>query len=217
MIFNFLFFLNSSLLGVGLAMDAFSISLANGLHEPEMKNSRMVGISGVYALFQTIMPLAGWILVRRAAAYFSVLEQFIPWISLVLLCFIGGKMIVESIQERKAAKAEAEANAEGNAEVAAKAAAAQENVSRISLGTILLQGIATSIDALSVGFTIADYPLLQAMVCSLIIGLVTWVICFLGLTFGKKIGTYIGHFAGIFGGVLLIGIGIEIFITHLMG
>lgn len=92
------FFLNSILLGVGLAMDAFSVSLTNGLYEPRMKRTKQAGIAGVFAAFQIAMPLAGWVCVSTAVQYFRVFAQYIPWIALILLSVIGGKMLWEGLR-----------------------------------------------------------------------------------------------------------------------
>lgn len=155
---NILFFFNSVLLGVGLAMDAFSVSLANGLNEPRMSRRRMLGIAGVFAAFQALMPMTGWICVHTIVQYFRAFEKLIPWIALALLGFIGGKMLIEGIRGG------------GGDDDAAP---------RLGLGALLVQGVATSIDALSVGFTIAEYDWLMALVCSLIIAAVT--LCILSL------------------------------------
>ena len=189
---NLIFFVNSVLLGVGLAMDAFSVSLANGLNEAQMKKGRMCFIAGVYAFFQFAMPMIGWICVHTIVEYFNKFETFIPWIALALLLYIGGKMLWEAFHEDKE---------EGDASVAT-----------LTFSLLLIQGIATSIDALSVGFTIADYGLLMAFVASLIIALVTFVICMTGLFIGKRAGSHLGKKANILGGIILIGIGIEIFV-----
>lgn len=90
---NVLFFVNSVLLGVGLTMDAFSVSLANGLNEPKMRKKKMCGVAGVYAFFQALMPMTGWICVHTIVQYFRMFEKFIPWIALILLLYIGGKML----------------------------------------------------------------------------------------------------------------------------
>ena len=198
----FVFFLNSVLLGVGLAMDAFSISLANGLNEPEMKKGRMSSIAGVYAFYQFAMPMLGWICVHTIAEQFEAFQKFIPWIALILLLYIGGKMIIESIAEAK------HKDDENSEEKAGKA----EAVKKLGFGTLMIQGIATSIDALSVGFTISEYNWIMALSASLIIALVTFIICFTGLFIGKKAGTKLASKAGILGGIILIGIGIEIFV-----
>lgn len=188
---NFLFFFNSVLLGIGLAMDAFSVSLANGLNEPKMKRNKMCSIAGVFGAFQAIMPLIGWLCVRTILRYFQIFEAFIPWIALLLLGYIGGKMLLEGLH--------------GGAD--------DEDASMLGFGTLMLQGIATSIDALSVGFTIADYDGLMAIVCALIIAIVTFVISMIGLIIGKKFGTQLSNKASILGGIILIGIGLEIFIS----
>ena len=191
---SILFFCNSALLGVGLAMDAFSVSMANGLHEPQMSRTKSVKVAGTFALFQAIMPMAGWICVHTIVELFSSFEQFIPWIALLLLGYIGGKMLVEGIKGEEA-----------------------EEAAELSAGALFVQGVATSIDALSVGFTISEYGWLMALVCSLIIAVVTFFICEAGLSIGRKFGTKLSGKASILGGVILIGIGIEIFLTGILG
>ena len=192
MLWNLAFFLNSVLFGAGLAMDAFSVSLANGLHEPFMKMRRMCTVAGSFAAFQFLMPMLGWVCIHTIAILFSTFQRIIPWIALVLLLYIGGKMLLEGFRNKQTADA---------APPAAR------------LGTLLLQSIATSIDALSVGFAIAEDPWQAALVESLIIGTVTFGICFAGLEIGKRFGTRLAGKAAILGGVILIGIGIEIFVT----
>ena len=187
---GFLFFFNSIFLGVGLAMDAFSVSLANGLNEPKMKKGRMFLIAGVFGGFQALMPLAGWICVHTVIEIFGFFDKIVPWIALGLLGFIGIKMIVEGIKSR----------GEG------------ESAKTLTIKALIVQGIATSIDALSVGFTIADYGPVMALVCAMIIAAVTILICLFGLVIGKKAGNNLSEKAQIFGGIILIGIGLEIFI-----
>lgn len=185
------FFIKSILLGAGLAMDAFSVSLANGLNEPKMKASKMAGVAGVFAGFQFAMPMIGWICVATIARIFGVFEKCIPWIALLLLGYIGGKMLYEGIKNK----------------------GADDEKPGVGFKGLLLQGIATSIDALSVGFTISGYNCMEALLACLSIGAVTFIICFAGLAIGKKAGTKLAGKAGILGGLILIGIGLEIFIT----
>ena len=192
--FNLTFFINSILLGVGLAMDAFSVSLANGLEDPCMRPKKLFAISGTFSFFQALMPLIGWFLVHSLVEYFVAFEPFIPWIALALLSFIGVKMILEARESKP----------EEGAVCTPK---------RLSAAALILQGIATSIDALSVGFTISDYSPISALICALIISAVTFVICTAGVIIGKKAGTALSGKAGILGGVILILIGIEIFVT----
>lgn len=188
---GFTFFFNSILLGVGLAMDAFSVSLANGLHEPNMKAGKICGIAGMFAFFQALMPMIGWVCIHTIVTYFQSFEKLIPWIALALLGFIGGKMLYEGIKEK-----------DGGSEPA-----------RVGFLGLVIQGVATSIDALSVGFTIAEYDLLSALLAALIIALVTFIICLGGVLIGRTVGTKLAGKAGIFGGLILIFIGLEIFIT----
>ena len=193
MTYSFMFFFNNVLLGVGLAMDAFSVSLANGLNEPKMRKSKMLSVAVTFAVFQAIMPLIGWICVHTVVEYFKVFEKFIPWIALILLCYIGGSMLVDGIKNKDESDT--------------------KNVKSLGILALMVQGVATSIDALSVGFTIAGYDFMMALVAALIIALVTFVICVAGVYIGKRFGTKLSTKATIFGGVILILIGIEIFVT----
>ena len=188
--FGFSFFFNSILLGVGLAMDAFSVSLANGLREAKMPRRKMCAVAGVFAAFQALMPLLGWLCVHTIVQYFRAFEKFIPWIALALLGWIGGKMLLEGLRGEEPEESEG-----------------------VGLTALLVQGVATSIDALSVGFTISEYNGLMALVCAVIIAVVTFFICLGGLAIGKKFGTRLAGKAGIMGGVILIFIGLEIFIS----
>ena len=194
---NFTFFFNSILLGIGLAMDAFSVSLANGLNEPGMRPRKMLLAAGVFGFFQGLMPLLGWVCVHTLLVYFKAFEAFIPWIAFLLLGFIGGKMLIEGIKQKET---EDVCTLKG-----------------ITFTALLVQGVATSIDALSVGFTIAEYNFITALVSVAIIAAVTFAICFAGIFIGKKFGTKFAGKAGILGGAILIIIGIEILISGLIG
>ena len=194
--FNIGFFVQSILLGAGLAMDAFSVSLADGLDAPCMRLRKMCAIAGVFAFFQAAMPMLGWVCVHTVVQVFGVLEKFIPWIALILLCWIGGNMLKEGLCHK-----------EENGEVCKI---------HIGFGALLTQGVATSIDALSVGFTIAEYNWLAALVCALVIAAVTFVICMAGLAVGKRFGTKFAGKASVLGGVILIAIGIEIWLSNLL-
>lgn len=195
MTLGFSFFFNSILLGVGLAMDAFSVSLANGLRAPQMRRRQMCGIALVFALFQAAMPMIGWLCVHTVVQVFRAFETLIPWIALILLGFIGGKMLKESLHTGKEEQTETPA---------------------LTLGALLMQGVATSIDALSVGFTIADYDVFAALLAAFLIAAVTFVICLCGVCLGRKMGTKLAGKAGILGGVILIFIGVEIFVSSLL-
>jgi putative Mn2+ efflux pump MntP len=184
--------ITSFLLGVGLAMDAFSVSLASGLKEPGMTGGRALTISGVFGAFQFAMPLIGWVCVHTVAGWFSWFDRLIPWIALILLGFIGVKMIVEGLK--------------GGSEASAG----------MSAVTLFVMGIATSIDALSVGFAISHYGIRDALICAIIIGAVTLLICLAGIFLGKKLGMKLAGKASVLGGIILLAIGIEIFIKGIV-
>ena len=196
MTWDFMFFLNSILFGVALAMDAFSVSLANGLNEPSMKKRRLCGIAGTFSFFQFLMPLLGWLCVRTILEAFEAFERLIPWIALLLLGFIGGKMLVEGVRHR---------SCEETAEAPA-----------VGFVALLVQGVATSIDALSVGLDIGTYDFFHALICCLVIAAVTFLICVGGLLLGKRFGTCLAGKASILGGSILILIGLEIFIKGIL-
>ena len=186
-----LLILNSIFLGFGLALDAFSVSVADAMANPGMKKRRKFSIALTFAVFQTLMPLIGWICVKTIADKFTIFQKAVPYIALILLAYIGIKMIIES---RKGGEEE------------------NEGVAALTFATLMIQGIATSIDALSVGFAIADYSSLEALVSTLIIGITTFIICIFGLELGKKVGKAFSDKATLLGGCILIIIGLEIFI-----
>lgn len=202
-----IFVLNSVLLGVGLAMDAFSVSIVNGLNETSMSKGKTLGIAGTYAGFQFAMPMIGWFCVHTIAEAFQAFQKYIPWIALLLLLYIGGKMLLEGIRNQR------EGDSAHSEERCDEKAAAPENSAELGLTTLLLQGVATSIDALSVGFTISGYNATKAFIASLLIAVTTLVVCLVGLRFGKKFGDKLADKATVLGGVILILIGIEIFVT----
>lgn len=173
---DFLFLFNSVLLGASLAMDAFSVSLANGIHEPFMRKRKMALIAGTFGFFQFLMPLLGWICVHWVVDLFQSLLPYIPWISLVLLFALGLMMIRDGL-------------------------------------CLLLQGLATSMDALSVGFAIASFGAREAVASSAIIGVVTFLICLAGIVLGRHFGMKLADKATVAGGLILMGIGLEIFLS----
>lgn len=194
--YDVLFFAQSALLGLGLAMDAFSVSLADGLHEPNMKKRKTCLIAGTFGLFQFAMPMIGWILVHTVVEQFKAFEKAIPYIALVLLCFIGGKMIYDGIKN-----------------------GAEDDTKEVKTGILglLIQGVATSIDALSVGFTIGEYDVFMALTASAVIAAVTFGVCVAGVFIGKKFGLKFREKATVAGGIILVIIGIEIFVRGILG
>ncbi len=168
-------------------MDAFSVSLANGLNEPNMRSGKILLTAGVFAFFQALMPMTGWLLVHTAVKHITGFGAFIPWIALILLTFVGGNMIYEGVRGGSGSSG------------------------GTGIAVLLVQGIATSIDALSTGFAIADYGLAEAAAASALIALVTLILCIIGIIIGRKAGTVLAGKAQILGGIILICIGVEIF------
>ena len=189
----FVLMMNSVLLGIGLAMDAFSVSVVNGMNAPKMPRGRMMLTAGIFGCFQMAMPLIGWVLVRTLMKLFQSLQTVIPWAAFALLLAIGINMIRERNEYQKEARPD------------------------IRLGSLLFQGVATSIDALSVGLAMAELTVGSALLQAGIIGAVTFGVCLTGIVLGKKIGIRIASHAGLIGGLILIGIGLEILLTHLIG
>lgn len=183
---NFNFYFKSILFGCGLAADASAVSMANGLEEANMKKSKMLFMAFMFGFFQAGMPLIGYFV---GHAFIDYIEPFIPWIALILLGFLGIKMIIDGLKPKDD----------------------EEELKKLTFRTIFVQAIATSIDALSVGLTFSNYSILEAIICCLIIAVVTFILSFICIIIGKKFGTKFENKAVIVGGIILIIIGLEIF------
>ena len=190
------------LLGFGLTMDAAAVSMANGLEEPCMKERKHIFIAFMYGLFQALMPFIGYLFGSTIYNNVPQIEKYhlIPIIALVILGFLGTKMIIDAVKEGKNEKEEEE----------------QIKGKTLTFKLIFIQAIATSIDALSTGLTFSDYALSEALVVISLIALVTFVVCYISVNIGKKFGIKLGNKALIVGGVILILIGLEIFITGMI-
>ena len=158
-----------------------------------MKKNKAFLIAGTFAFFQGLMPMLGWIAVQTISKIFEGFTAFIPFIALLLLSYIGGKMIYEGI------KKDCEC----------------EDCS-VGLWGLVVQGVATSIDALSVGFEMTNDSLEQAIFRVIIIAIVTFIVCMFGVWAGKKFGNILSNKATVFGGIILVGIGIYIFIKGIL-
>lgn len=178
----------SVFIALGLAMDAFAVSLAAGMRLKKVKPRHALTLGGAFGLFQFIMPLIGWYLGANLSGYISAVDH---WVAFILLSYIGGKMIYESTHK-----------------------GCVLDTNPFLLKNLLLLSIATSIDALSVGFSLAlvNTPILLP---AILIGAVTFAFSYAGTYIGNKTGCYIGKKAGLAGGAVLVGIGIKILIEHL--
>ena len=184
-------FLELLLLSVGLSMDAFAVSICKGLamRRATLRAGMTCGIW--FGGFQALMPLIGFYLGMLFADLIQAIDH---WVAFILLGLIGANMLKEGFSQ----KSDGETDSKG---------------ADMSMKTMFLLAIATSIDALSVGFTISEYHLPEAFITAVIIAVTTFLICIVGLKIGRTAGKFLKNKAGIFGGVILTGIGLEIFIT----
>ena len=185
------------LIAVGLSMDAFAVSIGNGLSMKKSTPKAALAIALSFGLFQAGMPLAGYFL---GSAFENVIKEFDHFIALIFLGFIGGKMIFDGIKELRAKK-------RGEEE--------EEKPFKLSFGTLMIQAIATSIDALIVGVSFAALPDVNIWAAVMLIGLTTFNISLVGVFFGKKFGQLLGSKAEVLGGIILVGIGLKVFIEHM--
>ena len=183
-----MFLVRSILLGIGLAMDATCVAMTNGLNYPKMKKREVILIAFMFGFFQTLMPLIGYLL---GVSFSEILTRFTPIIALVLLSFIGGKMLLEAFK-----------NEEND-----------NNIEPLNFKLLLIQAIATAIDALSVGIIMIEYNFIELVIALLLIGVITFILSFVGVLLGKRFGLLLNNKATILGGIILIAIGLEIFIS----
>lgn len=191
-------FVDIVFIGIGLSLDACCVCTSNGLvYRPNSKDAIKYGL--VFAVFQGAMPLLGyWGVGKLNVKIF----EYNSLIALILLSIVGGKMIYEALGENKE-------NGESLPDDDKRA------VSRsIAWSVLMIQGISTSIDALSVGITFYKYTVEFVLCSALLIATITWMMCFVALRIGIKIGTKLNSKAELVGGVVLILLGIKIFLVN---
>lgn len=187
-------------MGAALAMDAVAVSLADGMAEPRMRALKMLFIAGLFGLFQGLMPLFGYYL---GSAFASLIGKIAPYLSFVLLAFIGGKMIFDGIREgRNKRKGVTERRETGTAK-------------------LVLQAVATSIDALAVGVTLlaaetAGGLPAHILLCALIIAAVTFALSLPAVLLGRKFGDAFSDKAELLGGAVLILIGLKLLLEGIL-
>ncbi len=184
-------FIELLLIAAGLSMDAFAVSVTNGLCYKNVKLKWTLAMGLCFGLFQGAMPTIGYFLGSTFADYITALDHYV---ALTLLGFIGGKMLYDGVKSKEE-------------EV-------KRSDSSINLGILLVQGVATSIDALAVGVSFAMLPNVNIVTAAGFIALVTFVLSITAVFVGKKFGSLLNNKAQIIGGLILIAIGIKIFIEH---
>ncbi len=213
-----------ALLGVALAMDACAVAMTDGMTNPKMPFWRALVIGGLFGLFQGLMPLAGYYITGIIAdAFVETFEKISAWVSFALLAILGGKMLFESIRalvKDKKEKTEKTLQTQGACPCSSENKLKKE-CSDLSVGGLILQAVATSIDALAVGVTLQMANLhgglaLGAWGASGLIAGITLFLALGAVYLGKLIGNKLADKAGVFGGAVLLGIGIKILIEGLL-
>ena len=177
------------LLSIGLAMDATAVSMTNGMNNTQIKIRKMILIGITFGVFQALMPLLGFLF---GTLFVEFIEQIDHWIALVLLGFLGFQMLREGFSK--------DDDDEKNKE--------------LGIRMLLVQGVATSIDALAVGVSFASLKV-NIVYAVLSIGVITTILSICGVYIGKKFGDLLKNKASILGGIILISIGIKIFVEHM--
>ena len=183
-------FLEIAVIGIGLAMDAFAVSICKGLSMKQTKWKKAIIIALYFGIFQALMPVIGYYL---GTTFENVVTSVDHWIAFILLGFIGGNMIKESFEENT-----------------------EKANDKTDFKTMLVLSIATSIDALAVGITFAFFDVNLVFAVSTI-GVITTAISLLGVIIGNKVGEKFENRAERFGGIILVLIGLKILIEHLGG
>ncbi len=193
------------LIGIGLSMDAFAVGMTDGMAEPRMKPVKIFLIAGAFALFQFLMPVVGYYF---GYLFSDIVEKFAPWISFALLAFIGGKMIFDFVKENVQRRRESGTGTE-------------ETPRKLGVLTLLIQAVATSVDAFAVGVTFlaaetAEGLPMHVVLCALVIGGITFSLSAPAVLIGKKAGNKLSDKAELIGGLILVGIGLKILIEALV-
>jgi putative Mn2+ efflux pump MntP len=176
------------ILAIGLSVDAFSVAIGIGAANTKRSWSPMLRLAAAFGLFQFAMPIAGWLAGQTVV---DIISDYDHWIAFALLTYVGGKMVWEGFENEND----------------------EEKADQTRGLPLLLLSIATSIDALAVGFSfsILKVPILFP---ATIIGIVCFLMTAIGMMFGKVLARIFGKKVEIFGGIVLIGIGIKILIDH---
>ncbi len=218
------------LMGVALSMDACAVGMTDGMSDAKMPLKRILLISLFFGFFQFLMPLIGYFITGIVAnAFLNTFEKISAWISFVLLAFLGGKMIYECVREwlekrkeKEACKVCFEESDTIQTNEAGTDLTAKIPPETFSIGKLLLQAIATSIDALAVGVTLQMAAIspeglsLGVWWSTLLIGCTTFILSVIAVNVGKFIGDKLADKAEFFGGVVLVAIGLKLLLEGLL-
>lgn len=189
--------LDAILTSVSMSIDAMSVNAANGISHKDMKIKTMILISLAFGIFQIGMPTIGYFI---GYSFRDALEKWIPWIAFALLTFLGLKSFIDWLLEYKKRK-------KGEEEIEPK---------KITFWSVMVQAVATSIDALCIGFVYLNYEIPAAMIVFCVIGIVTFTLSFLSVFLAKKLAGPLEKWAGLIATVVFIGIGIKILLEGIL-
>ena len=195
--------INIILVSISMAVDCMTIGATDGIQEPNMKKRKIFFIAFIFGLFQGLMPTIGYFVGYN---FKEQLETYIPWIAFSLLTLLGLKNIMEWIKDRIKQKKEKGTPSE----------AKKEKKHILTIPNILVQGVATSIDALALGFVYLSYTITNAMIVFSVIGIVTFLLSLLTIFLGKKIGGWLENWSGLIAGVVFIAIGLKILLESIL-
>ena len=183
-------FFNAIILGITLAMDAFSISVSKALIANEIKIKNALKLGAVFGGFQAVMPLLGYFI---GSGFYSLIKNYFGVVSFIILAYLGGKMIYDYFLGE------------------------EENLCKdITFKELFILGIATSIDALAAGFCFGANAFFETIISCLIIGIITFIICWFGYVLGTRLAEKIGNKSTLFGGIILVLLGVKILIESII-
>lgn len=187
---NSIFFINSLLFGLGLAVEAFMIAVANGLNCKDMNFARAICFAIIFAACHAVALVIGYVIVRTVSSGFDGAEKCLGWIAVGVLALLGVKMIVLNLVKKEKAR-----------------------LKRISVPEFFVQSVVAAFDAFAIGLTVSEYSVLQLAVCATVIAAIIVAAFIVGFTVGKKFGKRFSDKAGAIGGFVFIGISVEIAIS----
>lgn len=193
---------NVILTSLSMSVDAMTVGAIDGLEEKDMKMIKVILIALTFGIFQAIMPIIGYFV---GFSLKDVLETYIPYIAFTLLLILSIKSLIDFIKELKEKKKQKENN---EIEIV--------KTKKIKVTTILFQGVATSIDALCIGFVFLDYDIPNAMLTFGIIGITTFILTLLTTTFGSKLASKLEKWASLIASIVFLAIGLKILIEGLI-
>lgn len=202
----FINWINALLVSISMSVDCMTIGAADGIQYPKLEKWKIFLLAFLFGLFQAVMPTIGYFI---GYSFQEVMEKYIPWIAFGLLGLLGVKNIIEWIKDRKESKEEKEEiQEEKEGDLPEK---------KLTIPAMLVQSVATSIDALCIGFVYLNYSIPQAIAVFSMIGIITFLLSIMAIFLGRKIGPWLSSWAGLIAGIVFIALGLKILLESLLG